>query len=143
MSTIIHDKVERCRRGALPELVTRLASGWVVLGEPQVLPGYCLLLPDPVVADLNALETRERERFLADMARIGDAQLRALRAQRINYAIFGNIEPALHAHVFPRSAEEPEVTRKLQPFALDWNAAPLYSAERFGAIQQQLAVALR
>ena len=29
---------------------------------------------------------------------------------RINYAIFGNVEPALHAHVIPRYRNEPEAT---------------------------------
>jgi diadenosine tetraphosphate (Ap4A) HIT family hydrolase len=33
------------------------------------------------------------------------------RALRINYAIFGNLEPALHAHVHPRYADEPEAMR--------------------------------
>jgi diadenosine tetraphosphate (Ap4A) HIT family hydrolase len=142
MSTVIHEMVERCRSGAMPTLVARLASGWAVLGERQVLPGYCLLLQDPVVADLNALGADARGQFLADMARIGDVQLRVLQAVRINYAIFGNIEPALHAHVFPRRADELAGQRTLQPFALDWNAAPLYTVERFGAIQAQIAAAL-
>jgi len=34
---------------------------------------------------------------------------------RINYALFGNLEPALHAHVFPRRADEPAATRTAQP----------------------------
>ena len=37
--------------------------------------GYCLLLPDPVVPHLNALEAQAREAFLRDMARCGDALL--------------------------------------------------------------------
>ena len=49
------------------------ASGWAVLGDPQVLRGYCLLLPDPVVAHLNDLSGRARSQFLDDMARLGDA----------------------------------------------------------------------
>ena len=60
--------VERCAAGSYAPAVTRLASGWVVMGERQVLPGYCLLLPDPVVAHLNALGAGERNQFLADMS---------------------------------------------------------------------------
>jgi len=29
-------------------MISRLPSGWAVMGERQVFPGYCLLLPDPV-----------------------------------------------------------------------------------------------
>jgi hypothetical protein len=35
----------------------------VVIAERQLLPGYCLLLPDPVVPDLNALAGALRSTF--------------------------------------------------------------------------------
>jgi diadenosine tetraphosphate (Ap4A) HIT family hydrolase len=94
--------VERCRAADYPAVVARMPSGWAVMGERQVFAGYCLLLPDPVVPHLNALTGSAREQFLSDMARLGDAVLAATSGLRINYALFGNVEPALHAHVFPR-----------------------------------------
>jgi diadenosine tetraphosphate (Ap4A) HIT family hydrolase len=137
--TAIHRVVERCRVAAHPARVARLASGWVVMGDRQVFDGYCLLLPDPVVPHLNALEDEERVRFLADMARVGDAVLAATGAVRINYALFGNAEPALHAHVFPRRADEPLGIRTVQPWALDWQAAPEFSIARHGEMQARIA----
>jgi hypothetical protein len=41
-------------------MVVKMSSGWVVMGERQVFAGYCLLLPDPVVPHLNALEVVAR-----------------------------------------------------------------------------------
>ena len=105
--TAIHRRVAACRAGTDPTLIARMAAGWAVLGDPQVLRGYCLLLPDPVVPHLNAMEPSAQRAFLADMARLGDAVHRLTGAVRINYAMFGNVEPALHAHVFPRYAGEP------------------------------------
>jgi diadenosine tetraphosphate (Ap4A) HIT family hydrolase len=142
MSTAIHRLVERCRTGEYSPLVTRLRSGWVVMAERQVTRGYCLLLPDPVVATLNDLAALPRAQFLAEMAQLGDALLRVTGAARINYAIFGNQEPALHAHVFPRYREEPESTRCLQPWALDWNVAPEFSQARFGELLAEICAAL-
>ena len=55
MPTAIHRRVAALQAGLDPTYVARLTSGWLVLGDPQVIPGYCLLLPDPVVPDLNAL----------------------------------------------------------------------------------------
>jgi diadenosine tetraphosphate (Ap4A) HIT family hydrolase len=130
--------VDRCRAEDYAPAAARLRSGWVVLGERQVLSGYCLLLPDPVVPHLNALQTAERAQFLSDMAAIGDALLALTEALRINYAVFGNVEPALHAHIFPRRATEPEATRTLQPWALDWNAAPAYSDALHGEFKRRL-----
>src|ERR1700761_5063833 len=98
-ATAIHRTVERCRAGDYPALVAKLRSGWVIMGERQVLAGYCLLLPDPVVDHLNVLTGAGRIQFLGDMALTGDALLACTAALRVNYAIFGNVEPALHAHV--------------------------------------------
>jgi diadenosine tetraphosphate (Ap4A) HIT family hydrolase len=137
--TAIHGMVDRCRRADYPAAVAKLHSGWVVMGERQVLPGYCLLLPDPVVADLNALHAGKRSRFLADMALVGDALLVSTAALRINYAIFGNVEPALHAHIFPRSAAEPAATRTAQPWALDWTLAPIYADAAHGDLKLRIA----
>ena len=66
--TAIHRRVEACRAGTDPTMIARLRSGWAVLGDPQVLPGYCLLLPDPVVPHLNALEPVLQQAFLAASA---------------------------------------------------------------------------
>ena len=141
--TAIHAMVERCRASDYPAAVARLRSGWLVMGERQVLPGYCLLLPDPVVPDLNALPADLRGRFLSDMAMTGDVLLALTAALRINYAIFGNVEPALHAHIFPRHAAEPEATRTAQPWALDWDAAPRYSDAVHGELKRRMAADIR
>jgi len=136
--TVIHDMVDRCRAQNYPAAVARLRSGWVVLGEQQVLTGYCMLLPDPVVPHLNAMASVVRAQFLSDMAMVGDALLAVTAGLRINYAIFGNLTPALHAHVFPRLATEPDATRTAQPWALDWNAAPRFSEELHGELKRRL-----
>lgn len=134
--------VERCRAGDYPAMVAKLRSGWVVMGERQVFPGYCLLLPDPVADHLNALEIGRRVQFLADMALLGDAVLASTGAVRINYAMLGNAEPALHAHVFPRHAAEPAATRSGHPWALDWNAAAAYSDALHGVLKRKIAARL-
>jgi diadenosine tetraphosphate (Ap4A) HIT family hydrolase len=105
--TAIHRRVAACRAGTDPTVIGRLGSGWAVMGDPQVLRGYCLLLPDPVVPHLQALAAVAQARYLADLARLGQAVFDVTGALRINYAVFGNVEPALHAHVLPRYADEP------------------------------------
>lgn len=60
MSTVIHKRVEECRNGTNPKAICRVHSGWVVIGDVQFLRGYSLILPDPVVADLNMLGPTER-----------------------------------------------------------------------------------
>jgi diadenosine tetraphosphate (Ap4A) HIT family hydrolase len=142
VSTAIHRRVEDCRAGRNATTVCRVTSGWAVLGDAQFLRGYCLLLPDPVVADLNALEGAKRAAFLRDMALIGDALLALTDAVRINYEILGNVDPALHAHVIPRYASEPEELRIRPAFYYDWAAAPRFDPVRDGPLLAALRAEL-
>jgi len=101
-------RIENARKGMNPTAVCRLDSGWVFLADMQYLRGYCILMADPLVESINALDGQGRSQFLCDMARVGDALLEVTGAYRINYAILGNSEPVLHAHIVPRYVDEPE-----------------------------------
>lgn len=138
MTTAIHRMVAACRAGSYPTLIAQTRSGWAVMGSSQFLSGYCLLLPDPVVPHLNDMANKHREQFLADMARLGDAVLQVTGALRINYAMFGNIEPALHAHVVPRYVDEPEALRTAHPWAYDWAKAPQFDPAIHGELLDKI-----
>ena len=129
MSTAIHRKVEQCRRGEYPFAIARLPSGWVCLAESQPMTGlpmgYCILFSDPVVSDLNALSLEGRAQWGVDIACVGDALIKVCGAIRVNYEIWGNLDPALHVHITPRFAAEVPEKRVLPPRqAYDWNAGP-------------------
>lgn len=134
LTTAIHRRVAGLRAGTDPTCIARLGSGWAVFGEQQFLRGYALLLPDPVVGTLNELRGPLRSAFLDDMARLGDAVLAATGALRINYAMFGNVEPALHAHVVPRYLDEDPALATAHPWQYDWNAAPHFDVVREAAL---------
>jgi diadenosine tetraphosphate (Ap4A) HIT family hydrolase len=141
--TLIHKRVAAAQRGENPNAVCRVPSGWVVFNDQQVVPGYCLLLPDPVVPSLNDLPLEERARFLLDMALLGDALLEVTGAFRINYEILGNSDPTLHAHIVPRYTSEPEEKRRGPIFFYDFSQAPAFDPQRDGLLMQKLASAIR
>jgi diadenosine tetraphosphate (Ap4A) HIT family hydrolase len=136
--TVIHRQVTEAREGREPRVITRLFSGWAVFGAQQFVRGYVLLLPDPVVPSINALGAKERSQFLSDMSRIGDALLKVTNSIRINYAILGNVDPALHAHIIPRYADEPENLRTAHPWAYDWEKAPAFDKAAFAELGESL-----
>lgn len=142
MSTLIHRRVDEARRGGNPRVIARMGSGWAVMGDAQFLRGYSLLLPDPVVPHLNALEGAARTRFLDDMAALGDAVLKVTGAVRINYEMLGNLEPALHAHVFPRFADEPAELRTKPVWFYDWDKAPKFDPVEYREILEAIRGAL-
>ncbi|MGE1156887.1 HIT family protein [Pseudomonas kitaguniensis] len=136
---LITERVALAREGANDKVICRMASGWAVMGDVQLLPGYCLLLPDPVVESLNDLDTAARSLYLLDMARIGDAVLQATGALRMNYEILGNSEPELHCHIFPRYACEPDDKRKMPAWFYDWKTATPYTEQQHGDLRTKIA----
>ena len=138
MTTLIHRRVEEAQQGKNPYVVCKVPSGWVVLGDTQISLGYSILLSDPVVPDLNALSLEERAAFLRDMSIVGDALLEVTGAYLINYEILGNADRALHAHIVPRYASEPEETRRRPIWFSDLKNAPPFDAERDQSLMQKL-----
>ena len=139
---LIADSVAAARAGTNPSVIARLPSGWAVIGDVQFLPGYCLLLGDPVVPSLNDLSCQARAQFLEDMVRIGDAILKSTDSFRINYEILGNSEPELHAHILPRYASEPEERRLMPVWFYDWANAVRFSEQEHGHIVRAIRARL-
>ena len=142
MPTLIHQRVAEANAGSNPKVIARMESGWAVIGDVQFLRGYCLLLPDPVVPHLNALTGEARVLFLRDMTLLGDAVLAVTGAVRINYEMLGNLEPALHAHVFPRFDDEPDALKTKPVWFYDWDNAPPFDATRDRELMDAIAQAL-
>ena len=145
MPVSIPERVETAREGTNPTVICRVPSGWVVLCDMQFLPGYCILLPDPVVFSLNDLSRDKRSEYLCDMATVGDALLEVTGAYRINYAIAGNTDPYLHAHIVPRYMSEPEELRKGLPWSHphEERDAILFDLERDKPLMEKLRQAIQ
>ncbi len=140
--TLIHDRVFLAQKGQNPTVLCKMPSGWAVFGDVQVLNGYCLLLPDPVVPSLNDLSPEQRARYLLDMSIIGDALLEVTGAWRINYEILGNSDPALHAHIIPRYAAEPDERRKNPIWFYPWDEAPRFHPEKHRPLMEKIRAAI-
>ena len=143
MSTLIHRRVEEARQGNNSTVICRMPSGWVVLGDTQITPGYSILLSDPVVLDLNALGLEDRLIYLRDMSIVGDALLEVTGATLINYETLGNTERALHTHIIPRYSDEPEEQRRKPIWLGDLSMAPKFDRMRDKELMQKLDAAIQ
>jgi diadenosine tetraphosphate (Ap4A) HIT family hydrolase len=97
-----------------------------------------------VVSSLNDLDREERVEYLCDMVTVGDALLEVTGAYRINYAIAGNTDPYLHAHIVPRYLSEPDELRKGLPWSHphEERDSVLFDYERDKPLLQQLRQAI-
>ena len=129
--TLIHIREAAATFVSTDKVIGRMRSGWAVVGDHQVLHGYCLLLPDPVVPSLNDLSQERRSIFLEDMTILGDALLAVTDAHRINYEILGNTERALHAHLFPRYESEPKDLKTKPVWKYDFSKAKSFSLNNY------------
>jgi len=145
MPTLIHERVAAAQAGTNPTVICRMPAGRAVMCDVQFLRGYTILLSDPVVRDLNALDREHRTQYLLDMATIGDALLEVTGAFRINYEILGNLDPALHTHIIPRYLTEPEELRKGPAFFYDkdFRNSIKFDYERDKELMKQLAAAIQ
>ena len=109
------------RNGRNPFVICKMKSGWLVIGDVQPLPGYCVFLADPLVESINALDAAARTQYSLDVIAAGDAVLASTDAYRINYETLGNAEPALHTHILPRYRGEPDEKRRRPAWVgYDW-----------------------
>lgn len=126
------DRIESALRGENPTVLTRMKSGFAVIGDTQFLPGYCVLIGYPKAKCLNDLNASMRKDFLYDMTLIGDAIASVCSPLKINYDILGNADIFLHAHIFPRYSWEVE-ERKCKPV---WQ----YPRDRWTDLKYQFSV---
>lgn len=139
MANLIEQRVELARRGENRFVICRMKSGWLVIGDVQPLPGYCVLLADPVVESINALDQAQRTQYSLDAIRAGDAVLALTDAYRINYETLGNSEPALHTHVIPRYRTEPDERRRRTAWAAyDWATARRFDPAQDGPFVERM-----
>jgi diadenosine tetraphosphate (Ap4A) HIT family hydrolase len=144
------DRIGSALRGENPLVMSRMPSGFAVIGDTQFLPGYSLLLTDdPSANHLTDLDWPHRKQFLSDLALLGEAVERACkpnRLRRMNYEILGNLLPVLHGHVFPRYEWEASqfVTGEFGRYPKETRDAPehAYSDEKHGELRAAITAEL-
>ena len=123
----------------------QMPSGRAVLGDSQLLRGYSLLIAEPTVPSLNDLPLEGQMVFLRDMALLGRAVQDITNCARVNYSVYGNTDPFLHAHVFARYATE-DVEKAKMPVWFSYtqserDAVP-FTLEDHGALRLELKTRL-
>jgi diadenosine tetraphosphate (Ap4A) HIT family hydrolase len=127
--------------------MARMRTGFAVIGDTQLVPGYSLLLiDDPAVDHPTDLPRARRRDFFFDLTLLGEAVCAVTRpagAWRINYEVLGNGWPHLHGHVHPRYAWEPaeRITGPVWRYPRELRNAPehAYDDARHGELRGAIA----
>ena len=120
---LVCERVRMAQEGRNPYLVTELDHTIVVIGDHQFHRGYTLVLLKEHVRELHELDSEVQLGQFAEVMRAGKAVAMTFGPWKMNYACYGNSEPHLHWHIFPRRADDPN--RELPPWA-DWQQFDRY-----------------
>ncbi|HHQ7182170.1 TPA: HIT family protein [Staphylococcus aureus] len=136
------NRIKSAKNDTIRMVIKELKGSYVVFGDVQFLPGYCVLLPKREVRLLNDLTLEERQNYLLDMSFVGDAMMKALKPTRVNYEILGNKDYFLHAHLFQRYEWEDESVRYMPVWAYDasnWsNEETAYDSDKHDEIRNKI-----
>jgi diadenosine tetraphosphate (Ap4A) HIT family hydrolase len=99
--------IERIRAGSFPDWVAELPRSWMILGDAQFYPGYCVLLAKRHVTELHAMPRGEAHELLDEVLAAGRTLAEVFKPLRLNYECLGNQEPHVHWHIFPRYLDDP------------------------------------
>jgi diadenosine tetraphosphate (Ap4A) HIT family hydrolase len=139
LANLIEQRVDMARNGRNPFVICKMKSGWLVVGDVQPLPGYCVFLADPLVESINALDAAARTQYSLDVIAAGDAVLASTDAYRINYETLGNAEPALHTHILPRYRDEPDDKRRRPAWVgYDWPTSRKFDPAQDGPFIERM-----
>jgi diadenosine tetraphosphate (Ap4A) HIT family hydrolase len=120
--------------------VASLGVSTLGLYDDARYPGRCLLALHDHHEDFATLPADLTPRFVADAQRAGRAIQQAVGAERMNFAVLGNVEHHVHFHLIPRGAESDPVPGE-SPWSTDVRGDPLPPAERariMGRIREAL-----
>lgn len=94
-----------------PYLIAEMEHSFFVVGDHQFHQGYSLVLLKDHVRELHDLPSDLQREHFAEVMRATRAVHATFSPWKLNHACYGNGEPHVHWHIFPRYEDDPDRTR--------------------------------
>lgn len=88
--------------------IAQLSVSRAFLFKEQTYRGRCLVAYNGHVNDLNELDDKERDAFMADVVRVTRAMQQAFNPEKINYGAYSDKLSHLHFHLVPKYVDGPD-----------------------------------
>jgi diadenosine tetraphosphate (Ap4A) HIT family hydrolase len=82
--------------------VCKLQVSTVYLNNEQEYHGRCTVVLNNHKTELFQLDVEERNQYMSDVAKVSEALKKEFAADKINYAVYGDIDSHIHFHVVPK-----------------------------------------
>jgi diadenosine tetraphosphate (Ap4A) HIT family hydrolase len=103
-----------CQRVALwrsaqnPYFIHEFENSIFIVGDHQFHKGYSLLLLKEHVRELHEIEPSAQAALFQELMTAGRALVATFKPWKMNYSCYGNLDPHIHWHLFPRYDSEPD-----------------------------------
>jgi diadenosine tetraphosphate (Ap4A) HIT family hydrolase len=104
---LICDRVALASEGRNPYLVAEMDHTLFVIGDHQFHEGYALVLLKDHVREPFELSPVVQGEHFGEVMRAAKAVQKTFRPWKLNYCCYGNGEPHVHWHIFPRYENDP------------------------------------
>jgi len=83
--------------------VAKLSHSRVYLNNEQEYPGRCYVVLDSHKTELFQLDEEELAGYMSNVAQVAKAIQAAFQPDKINYAVYGDIDSHVHFHIVPKT----------------------------------------
>lgn len=97
-----------CRAGQSPYFIHEFEHSFFVIGEHQYHRGYAQVVLKEHVIELHALPPAVQAAHFREVMLATDALVKTFQPSKMNHACYGNLDPHLHWHLFPRYTSDPD-----------------------------------
>jgi diadenosine tetraphosphate (Ap4A) HIT family hydrolase len=108
---LVCERVALWRKGENPHFIHEFRHSIFVVGDHQFHKGYSLVLLKDHVGELHELPRDVQVELFKEVMTAGRALVAAFKPWKMNYSCYGNAEPHVHWHLFPRYKEDPDCRR--------------------------------
>lgn len=107
---LICARIASWREGNNPYLIIEFKHSIFVVGDHQFFKGYALVLYKEHMRELHELPATIQTELFQEVMTATKALVAAYQPWKMNHSSYGNAEPHIHWHLFPRYADDPQRT---------------------------------
>src|SRR6187399_2073692 len=95
-------------------LIYEFENSYLILGDHQYFPGYCVLHFKNHVRELHDLPAQQQTALFGELMIAAKAIATVYQPWKMNYSCYGNVVEHIHWHLFPRYQSDPD--HKVHPW---------------------------
>ncbi len=108
MECSLCERVKLTAAGKYPYLIHEFPHSYLMLGEHQFFPGYCVLVAKSHHKEMSDMPEKMSEEMFREMMVTSKVLQKEFQPAKLNTCSLGNVVPHVHWHFFPRYADDPQ-----------------------------------